>query len=265
MNATSVMTERQVFRLWLSCFSCVAFFLFFCLCQQPKVFQLSYGLHGLDVGALDALALKLARYPPSKLSVGAGIGGGYNENTPQASIDPAQVLHARMSEADIVGGQQRHKTNLPASLAHTGVWALPQGRPHLTTPPTLEKAASRIAACAAAAPAAATSATHTTRTLDTHQTHMRLQATCGALASSGVTPRGRSGTGAAVVVRAPGIVNLVDFVPFLHHRSSIGGCEEDEEAEDERQRQYSLESQEPLDLSNSLHDETQVKRCRGKL
>ena len=168
------------------------------------------------------MALKLARYPSRKLSVGAGIGGGYNENTPQASSDSTQVPHARMSEAEIVGGQQRHKTNLPhtAGLAHTPpLWALPQGRPHLTTPPTLEKAASRISSCAAAAPAAATSATHTTRTLDPHQPHMRLQATCGALASAGVTPRGRSGTGAAVVVKAPGIVNLVDFVPFLHHRS----------------------------------------------
>jgi hypothetical protein len=260
------MTERQVFRVWHLVFRLWRCFFAFVSVQQPKVFQLSYGLHGLDVGALDTLALKLARYPPRKLSVGAGIGGGSNQNTPQASRDPTQVPHARMSEAEIVGGQQRHKTNLPqtASLAQTGVWALPQGRPHFTTPPTLEKAASRISACAAAAPAAATSATHTTRTLDTHQPHMRLQATCGALASLGVTPRGSSGTGAAVVVKAPGIVNLVDFIPFLHHRSSIGGCEEDEDAENERQGQYSLESQEALDLSNSLHDETQVKRCRRK-
>jgi hypothetical protein len=70
---------------------------------------------------------------------------------------------------------------------------------------------------------------------------------CADVMIPGMTASGRAG----VLIKSPartGMVNLVDFVPFLHHRSSNGNSNSGCETGDER-----LE-QDPLDLSDVVPD-----------
>lgn len=174
--------------------------------QQPKVFQLYWGLQGLTGSLLQVLDLKMKRYPPitSPDNAAGGIA------LPPAHLNPSvpPTLHANNKELEITlkveGQRQEHTTISP--YAQTATTA----RCCLTTPVNIAKTDSR---CLLSASLIATSERE------------------------------------SVIMKSKEMVNLVDFVPFLHHRGTSSGSEDGGEHVEHPQ-----ESRDPLDFSDIVQD-----------
>jgi len=199
-----------------------------CPVQQPKIFQLSYGIQGLDIAALDALALTLARYLPKSTvaravttgtSLPIKVGGAVVHDQGVSSSVEMQEVQMHSEGVGLAGHEgARPDHSLHWSSRHGAV----SGTFH-STPATVARVAGRNSIAANAV-------------------------------SLVVTPSESQGMLIKSSAENNGMVNVTDFVPFMHHRS--GNSSGSEDGGGERVIQHE-ESRDPLDFSDIVPD-TQV-------
>jgi hypothetical protein len=199
---------------------------------QPKAFQLSYGVQGLDHVALETLQLKMIRYPKSATVLEMGGAVQMAEAGPHNHVVDHGMARASTARVDAIGAVVKaawttHANHATSSSVQPAQRAAQPGTP---------------AGSVAGANASAASLTASGWT------------TSGVISSS-ATMSGRQG----VLIKQPPrsvMVNLVDFVPFLHHRN--GAPSGNEYAEPLEQQEVSRGL---IDFSDIVPD-TQVP-CAG--
>lgn len=199
---------------------------------QSKAFQLSYGVQGLDNVALETLQLKMIRYPKSATVLDMSGAVRMAEAGPHNHVVDHGMACASTASVDATGAVVKaawttHANHGTSSSVQPAQRAAQPGTP----------AGSVAGANASAARLTASGWT-----------------TSGVISSSATMP-GRQG----VLIKQPPrsvMVNLVDFVPFLHHRNgALSGKGYDEPLEQQEV------SRGPIDFSDIVPD-TQVP-CAG--
>ena len=206
---------------------------------QPKVFQLSYSVQGLDDSVFDALVPLFSRYQPRKtvqamLSGGSGyteaIGAGVNTsgtNAERAAMTFTTGKETHTPLSGIKGSVGQEKTHGCAEHSPLLQATIPGGQ--ALTPATVAAEQRRpFSSAFEGGPVCANS--------------MRA-----------LTAAGRNGVHINEIKPSvrKGMVNIVDFVPFLHHRSGNTSCSETGR---DRLDQHTEVSREPLDLSDIVPD-----------
>ena len=194
--------------------------------MQPKVFQLSYGVQGLDPVALDTLTLKMARYPPRS--------GFIDKNTIAPEMCGTIGISGLGPNSYAIGhGVASDSTRMsvagPATTAASTVHANYSTSNHVH-----------------AAHRAAQERTRSGSVAATNE-HMASLKACEGIASSAISA-GRAGVLIKQQHRTE-MVTPVEFVPFMHHRQSAGSESGDGERLEERDESRGL-----IDFSDIVPD-----------
>ena len=182
--------------------------------HQPKTFQLSYGLQGFDVPALDALALRLARTQLPAGRHGAG-----------STASTAEQSGARWYESsghDTERGQSVVRAKSAVFGQHGELAAL-----QAATPPVAAHCRS------------------------TDCSTRGSEAPCGVMQAMRASARDRSPVRCTSPMPST-VVSPVDFVPFMHHRSASNESKDGQE--DNLHRRNNDVSRDPLDFSDMMQD-----------
>jgi hypothetical protein len=193
---------------------------------QPKIFQLSYGVQGLDHVALDTLTLKMARYPPrSGLIDKNTIAPEMRSTIERAGAGP----HNYVAEHGVAGGSTRMSAAGPVATAAWRTHANPVTSNHVHPAQRAAQERARSGSVAAT------------------NVSMASSKTCEGVESS-ASSAGRAG----VLSKQPhhtAMVTPVEFVPFMHHRQSESSGNGEGERLEEREV-----SRGPIDFSDIVPD-----------